>query len=451
MYMSEMIDKIKTHKNNDAIIWHDQSFSYEWLVNEIDTQKNNLHHHDIKPGDIIEIDGDYTPKSIAVLLALVGLGCIVVPLTQASDERSRQLREIAQVESRVMIDAKEKITFLKYNTKVDHPILLQLKKDKHPGLVLFSSGSTGQPKAAVHDWTLMLEKYRTPGKSNRVIVFLLFDHIGGINTLLHTLFNGGCVIVLKDHSPHSVCEAISKHRAQVLPVSPTFLNLFLVSHLYDKYDLSSLELVTYGTEVMPDIVLNRFHDLFPHVRVIQTYGLSELGILKTKSKSSNSVYIKICDDNKIRVQNGMLEIKAKSAMIGYLNAESPFTEDGWFKTGDMVEIDGEFIHILGRASEIINVGGQKIFPTQVENVIEQIENVDDVIVTGESNPITGQIVKATIKLSKPEELSTFRKKMSAFCKGKLELFAIPQKIVFVDKMPYNNRFKKSHKADTEIK
>jgi long-chain acyl-CoA synthetase len=68
--------------------------------------------------------------------------------------------------------------------------------------------------------------------------------------------------------------------------------------------------------------------------------------------------------------DGLLEIKAKSAMRGYLNAESPFTPDGWFKTGDAVEVDGEYIKILGRKSELINVGGEKVYPAEVESVIQ---------------------------------------------------------------------------------
>ena len=111
--------------------------------------------------------------------------------------------------------------------------------------------------------------------------------------------------------------------------------------------------MTYGTEVMPESTLKQFHELFPKVLLLQTYGLSEVGILRSKSKSSDSLWVKVGGEGfETRVVDGMLEIKAKSAMLGYLNAESPFTEDGWFKTGDAVEVDGEYIRILGRKSEM---------------------------------------------------------------------------------------------------
>ncbi len=75
--------------------------------------------------------------------------------------------------------------------------------------------------------------------------------------------------------------------------------------------------------------------------------------------------------------------RSESAMLGYLNAPSPFDEDGWYDTGDQVETDGEYIRILGRKSEIINVGGEKVFPAEVESVFLEIPNVRDVLITAE--------------------------------------------------------------------
>jgi len=88
----------------------------------------------------------------------------------------------------------------------------------------------------------------------------------------------------------------------------------------------------------------------------------------------------------------MLQIKARSAMLGYLNAPSPFTEDGWFITGDSVEVDGDYIRVLGRKSEMINVGGEKCIPSRLESVIQEMDNVLEVTVYGEKNRVLGNIV-----------------------------------------------------------
>ena len=129
-------------------------------------------------------------------------------------------------------------------------------------------------------------------------------------------------------------------------------------------------------------------------------------------------------------------------MLGYLNHPSPFTEDGWFVTGDMVEVDGEYIRILGRTSEIINVGGEKVFPIEVENVLQQMPDVLDASVRGEANPLTGQYVVATVQLGSSETLPEFRTRMRAFCKDRLARFKIPQKVILASNQLHGGRFKK---------
>jgi acyl-CoA synthetase (AMP-forming)/AMP-acid ligase II len=217
----------------------------------------------------------------------------------------------------------------------------------------------------------------------------------------------------------------------------------LLSEASRRHDLSSLELVTYGTEVMPESTLRRVHALLPHVELLQTYGLSEIGILRSKSKSSDSLWVKVGGEGfATRVVDGMLEIKAASAMLGYLNHESPFTADGWFRTGDAVEVDGEFIRILGRKSELINVGGEKVYPAEVESVLQLMDGVEDVAVAAEPNRITGQIVAARVKLSTAETLADFRQRMHAFCSDKLPRHKIPQKVRLVGGTLHGSRFKK---------
>jgi acyl-coenzyme A synthetase/AMP-(fatty) acid ligase len=309
--------------------------------------------------------------------------------------------------------------------------------------VLFSSGSTGKSKAIVHDMSDWLEKYKTRRHRQRAITFLLFDHGGGVNTMLHILSNGGCIITIQDRSPDSVLEIVEKYRADLLPTSPTFINLILLSEAYKRHDLSSLKTVTYGTEPMPEATLLLFHSLFPQIRLQQTYGLTETGVMRSKSKSSDSLWVKVGGEGfDTRVVDGMLQIKARSAMLGYLNAPSPFTEDGWFMTGDEVEQDGEYFHFLGRRSEIINVGGQKVFPAEVENVIQGIENVGEVTVYGEKNPITGNIVCARVRLRQPEDTHQFILRIKKQCAEKLQPFKVPVRIVIDDKEQYSDRYKK---------
>ncbi|MDH4055268.1 MAG: AMP-binding protein [Gammaproteobacteria bacterium] len=427
----------------DAVIWHNRPYSYEYLLDSLNSWNSRLSAAGVGPGAVVSVEADFSPSSTALMLALIERSCIFVPLSSSIESKKPEFREIAQAEWIVSIDAKDIPSIRRTETTSDHPIIGQLKNGGHPGLVLFSSGSTGQSKAAVHDFVPMLEKYKVPRHSLRTITFLLFDHIGGVNTLLYSLSNSGCVVTVEDRRPETICKAIQEYHVELLPTSPTFLNLVLVSEAYKKYDLASLKTVTYGTEVMPESTLTRFRELFPNINMLQTYGLSEVGILRSKSRSSDSLWVKVGGEGfETRVVDGLLEIKAKSAMLGYLNAPSPFTDDGWFMTGDAVEVDGEFIKILGRRSELINIGGEKVYPAEVESVIQLMTGVDEVIVTGEKHPLTGNIVVAKIKLSTQESLPEFRRRLMEFCRTRLSKFMIPQKIVLANADLHGERFKK---------
>jgi acyl-coenzyme A synthetase/AMP-(fatty) acid ligase len=324
-----------------------------------------------------------------------------------------------------------------------HPLLIGLKEQRHPGLVLFSSGSTGEPKGALHDFVPLLDKFQTPRPARRTMAFLLFDHIGGINTMLHTLANGGTLVVLTDRSPEAVCRAIAANRVELLPTSPSFINLLLVSGAHTRHDLSSLQLITYGTEPMSEGTLRRLREALPQVELQQTYGLSELGILRSKSKSSDSLWVKIGGEGfETRVVDGLLEIKARSAMLGYLNAPSPFTEDGWFKTGDRVEVDGDYYRILGRVSEVINVGGNKVDPVEVEDAVLAVDGALEAVVFGEPHELLGHIVVARVRIGPDEDQATFRSRMRASLSETLPRHKIPQKVVLTTEPLHGERFKR---------
>jgi long-chain acyl-CoA synthetase len=428
----------------EALIWRDQACSYRWLLDELDRLGRELDRLGVQKGAVVSVEADFSPRAVALLLALIERNAILVPLTSSVEEKKPEFREIAEVESVLEIRGDDDtLKVSNTGTTAKHELLLRLKRAGSPGLILFSSGSTGKSKAALHDIVPMLEKFKVQRHTLRTITFLLFDHIGGFNTLLYNLSNAGCVITVPDRRPDTICRAIEQHKVQLLPTSPTFINLLLVSEAYKQFDLSSLETVTYGTEVMPESTLKRFNALYPHIKLQQTYGLSEVGILRSKSKSNDSLWVKVGGEGfETRIADGLLEIKAKSAMLGYLNAPSPFTDDGWFKTGDAVEVDGEYIKILGRKSELINVGGEKVYPAEVESILQLMDGVEDVAVRAEPHPITGNVVHARVKLSTDETVADFRKRMHEFCKDKLTRFKIPQKVELVEAAMHGERYKK---------
>ena len=436
--------RLRSWGDRPALIWRDESRSFNQLCDESDAWLRELEQHGVKPGDTLAICGDYSPKLCALLLAAVLNRNIIVPLTSATSSHWDQLMELAQVQFAVQFESDDSWRVISSDRIVRHPLLRELGAHHAPGLVLFSSGSTGESKASVLDFSRLLAKFEVPRPAHRTLVFLLLDHIGGINTLLHGLCHGGTIVTTRDRTPNAVCAAIEAQRIQLLPTTPTFLRMLLIADVIRRHDLSSLEIITYGTEPMPSSTLAAIREALPQVRFKQTYGLSELGILPTQSRDSGSVWIKLGNAGfEHKIVDDVLWVRSPSAMLGYLNAPSAFDADGWFNTQDLVERDGEYIHILGRKSELINVGGEKVHPTEIENVLLQLDNVKDVTVRGHPNPITGEVVAARITTLAPEDPDAFKLRVRQFCRARLERYKIPAVIDVVVEDHYGARFKKS--------
>ncbi len=442
-YIDWQIGRFAQGADRPAMIWRDRTCCYGELKSAYGKWLDRLASAGVKAGASVAVVGDYSPASVSCLLALLRMKCVLVPLSYESRDQHSEFLKIAEIEHRVVLDPEDNAEIRAAGERLNHPLLEQLRSAGEAGLILFSSGSTGKPKAILHSLPKLLEKFRKPRHCYRTLNFLLFDHIGGVNTLFYTLANLGCVVVPLDRSVARVCEVIERHKVELLPASPSFLNLLLLARMQESYDLSSLKLITYGTEVMAERTLRLASEVFPHATFQQTYGLSELGILRSKSQSNQSLYVKIGgEDYETKVVDGTLRIRARSSMVGYLNAPSPFDAGGWFDTGDAVIQEGDYYRILGRQSEIINVGGQKVYPAEVEKVIADLPGVIDVTVSGETHLLLGQVVVATVQMENPLPDIEMKRRIAEHCKGRLQPFMIPTKVRVVKDSQVNYRFKK---------
>ena len=444
-----LIEKIDTFADRAFLTEKDQVISYSALSQAIADQKKHFTQAGIQSADIVILNGDYTLSAIASLLALFELKAIVAPVA-IDAENERQLRiEASKAQWEIDTQPETKITRLQSETN-PHSYIQSIKKTGEAGLILFSSGSTGEPKAMIHSAERLLYPFKNKRpKKLSILIFLLFDHIGGINTLLNGLATGALLVVPENRDPETVAQSIQNHSVKLLPASPTFLNLFLMSGVRNKYDLSSVRYITYGTEPMPESLLNRIKETFPDTALIQTFGTSETGISQTISRSSTSTLIKFDDPNtEYKIVDGELWLRSKSQILGYLNHDmSRFTEDGWFMTGDLLEPaenaeDAGFFRIVGRKEELINVGGEKVTPSEVESTLLEIPEIADCLVYGESNAITGQTVATEIVLKAKSDPKTIKRMIKNYCRSKLSPYKVPVRIHFKDATNFSNRFKK---------
>ena len=439
--MSFILEKFKSFNSKNAIVFEDRIYTYEEFIKQIKDYKNILDKHNIS-SKVVVILGDYSFYNLALFFALYENKNIIVPIT--SNIKKVQDDFIKESFCQTIIKTDEKNLLIQdLKTTSSHNMIDNLREKNSSGLILFSSGSTGKPKAMIHNLDTLIDSFKDKKeKSMNMLVFLMFDHIGGLNTVFNALCMGACLIIPKIKDAKTICELIEKYKIMVLPSSPTFLNLILISEEYKNYDLSSLRMITYGTETMPQSLLLKLKEVFPKVKFLQTFGTSETGISTTSSKSSNSLFMKLEDINgEYKIVENELWLRSKTQVLGYLNASmDSFTSDGWFKTGDLVEVDGEYIKIIGRAKEVINVGGQKVLPSEIESIILEMEEISDCMVYGEKNAITGQTVVCDVVLNK--NIENIKKRVRVFCKDRLDAYKIPTKVNVVDKTNFSDRFKK---------
>lgn len=444
-------ERIQTFAERPFLSLNEHDYTYAHLSEAIQNSKETFSKAGIQAGHVVILKGDYTLKSIAALLALFELKTMVAPVsTDAEYERLNRI-EASNAQWEIHADFSKDYSIQVLHPKDEtHSFVASLRDNQEAGLILFSSGSTGAPKAMIHSADRLLSSFKRKRPKNiNILIFLLFDHIGGLNTLFNGLSTGALIVARQNRDPETIAQAIQKQKVTLLPASPTFLNLFLISGVLSRYDLSSLRFITYGTEPMPESLLKRIKEAFPKAKLIQTFGTSETGISHTSSRSSASTLIKFDDPNtEYKIVDGELWLRSKSQILGYLNHEmSRFTEDGWFKTGDLLEPanqeeDENYFRIVGRKQEIINVGGEKVTPSEVESTLLEIPEIDDCLVYAESNSITGQIVAAEIVLKANCDPKTLKRAIKNYCRSKLSDYKIPVKIYFKEATNISNRYKK---------
>lgn len=441
-----LVERFRAQGAKRAVVAPDARCSFTALADLVGHWSEDLDRRGVAPGAVVGLEGGFSPNAVALLLALADREAIVVP--QATPGRiGRDGRdELAEVEACFHVGEADAVGFERTSRVASHPIYEELRRRRSPGLVQFSSGTSGEPKAAVHDLTLLLEKFHVPRPALTTLAFLLFDHMGGINTMLHTLSNGATLVAARDRSPDAVCRLVEEHRIELLPATPSFFNLLLLSGAQGRHDLSSLRILSYGAEPMPATTLARLRAAFPGVELRQTYGMVEMGALRTKSRADGSLWVRVGGEGvQTRVVDGMLQVRARSLLLGYLNAPTPLTADGWFETGDMVEQDGDYLRFLGRDSDLINVGGEKVYPAEVEGVIESLDGVVEATVYGEPNALVGQIVCARVSARDAGRADEIARSVKGHCRERLERFKVPVRVEVLPAAEDGQRVKKSRR------
>jgi acyl-CoA synthetase (AMP-forming)/AMP-acid ligase II len=335
-------------------------------------------------------------------------------------------------------------------------------------LMLFTSGTTGAPKAAVlrhrHlvSYIISTVEYMGAHEDDAQLVSVPAYHVAGISAVLSCIYSGRRVVYLSSFEPGAWLDAVSQHEITQAMVVPTMLGRVLDLMEERHLTLSSLRHLSYGGGRMPLEVIERAMKLLPQVSFVNAYGLTETSSTITVLSPEDHRIAASSNDHEIRrrltsvgrahdgidleIRNndgdvlpagerGAIYVRGDQVAGEYLG-KNALTEDGWFPTNDAGYVDDDgFLYLDGRLDDIIVRGAENLSPGEIEGALADHPAVADAAVVGIPDPEWGEAVAACVVLEKGANVTA--DELRAWVRERLRSTKTPQRIQFRDQMPYN--------------
>jgi acyl-CoA synthetase (AMP-forming)/AMP-acid ligase II len=330
--------------------------------------------------------------------------------------------------------------------------------DEDDGLILFTSGTTGLPKAIPINNGVISRRYmsyaapfKPENHRSTGMMSVPFFHVGGSLGQLTGLYGANTSVIQERFDAGEWLELVARHRVVSTFLVPTMLQRILDHPNFAEADLSSLAMVAYGAAAAPKELVLRAMTALPHVAFANIFGQTEtLGAYTTLAPADHhNVDLigsvgKVLPGVEIRVVHPGTEDPVEVGEVGELLVLSDQNvQPGWFRTGDLARVDAEgYIFPSGRLSDTINRGGEKFGPIEVESVLRDHPGIVEVAVVAVPDSEMGERVGALIVASEPLTDEDVR----AFCADRLARFKLPERIAFAEEIPYNDTGKVDRRA-----
>lgn len=439
-------------RSNLPAIWNEGNYlNYQSLANLIAVVQEEIIAQEIKEGEAVILK---TPKQLEFsiyFLALLLLGCWVVPLDPNTSEKDLQktisITNGKEININLELFAKSHNLGKMTHRKVHHCI-------KEGGIYHRSSGSTGGIKFCVRPTSHLLEEGRmyshvlSLGEDDKVLSMAPFFHSFALGSALITsVVAGACLYTLNQLNFHKVLQIMDENKVTILIGVPALVRLLIQTDKNSTYDFSKLRCVLVGAGELTREICHDFYERFK-IHLSSNYGSTETGGIITRTghepfgsvgKCHSGVQFKICDEEKRQVSKGSigeLYVRCGCMFTHYLNQEKdPFDNDGFFATGDIAICDSEQnIFIKGRKKLIANIGGKKYNIEEIEKIIMQYEQIEDAAVTSSQNEKGEEILIAYIVSSKALSGIALRK----YCANHIGSSAIITHLYQVEALPKND-------------
>ena len=484
-----------------SIVYGENRWTFAQTAERVQQLGSALVALGIRQGDRLGILQVNCPQYIEVYFAAASVGAILVPLNfrAKADELSYMVNhaeakilfvgnryldmveglrsQLPTVEQCIPLEGKPR-SMMAYDdllrSSSANPVPHEIQ-DEDITILMYTSGTTGRPKgvplrhSAFVGYVLENVDPPAPDVEERNLLTVPLYHIAGVQAMLAAIYGGRTLLLMSQFEVKEWLETIQRERATRAMLVPTMLKRVIDDPDFRHYDLSSLQVITYGAAPMPFEVIRKAIQVMPWVRFINAFGQTETASTITtlgpedhriegtpqeqekKLKRLASSIGKPLPDVELRIideegktlppfQAGEILARGPRIMTGYWQDESKtaqvMTSDGWLHTGDMGWMDEDgYIYLAGRADDMIIRGGENISPEEVEKVLNTHPQVEESAVIGVQDAEWGQQPRAIVVLKKGEAVSA--EEIMEYCQPRLAGFKRPRSVVFVEALPRN--------------
>jgi len=442
-----------------SVIEDNQSISYRELLDAAEIMSSRLKKHGIKPGDRIALLCNDSIDYIIISLAILAAKAAVVPVSSSLswDETDAVLKRI-DVNSLIFDKPSYSIAdsklffsgfggnkeFFLYCRKAENEVPAEYYSS-NPAFIRFSSGTTGASKGVVLSHESIIERTDAADRalcmtSNDVVIWVLSMSYHFVVTILLFLRRASTIVLCGNEFPESFIENLKSLQGTFTYASPFHYHLLSNSGGIPSDLFSGVRIAISTAMKLPQSTAGEFRNKFG-LELSEAYGIIEVGlpfINLSGNPSKRGSAGKVLPDYDIKIENrdkngvGELHVKGKGMFDAYFSpwqSRKDAINDGWFNTGDLGKVDDDgFLFISGRDKNVINFAGMKIFPEEVEFVLNRHPAVKESLVYGVSHPRYGELPCANIVFKEETSPDFDTNEIRRFCYPLLASYKVPKEI-----------------------